>query len=120
MNKSFLLACSLLLGLAFTNIAIAETDPCDSLEGGWNGDIWNLKDKTGCRVYYRLYKSYENIHVKPVMYGLDCTLIPKPFNAVCKQGEVTATIENKQVTGRAYTGMVDLRSDDYVVQLYKN
>lgn len=123
MNKRLLLCGLFCLGMMSTSLVIAapttQPDPCENLTGGWDGNFWDLKNNKGCRVFYSLYKSYENISFKVFMIG-ECHVNPPEFNAICKEGKITAnTSVNGQMTGIVYDRMLEMRNENYFMRLYK-
>lgn len=124
MNKRSLIFCGLFcIGIISTSLAIASTptkslDPCDTLTGYWDGNVSDLKNNKACRTYYRLYKSNENIYFQLIMIG-ECYLQPPEFNAVCRQGKLTANLYGT-LSGTAYENMLDMRNENYAIRLYKH
>lgn len=122
MNKSSIILFGLFLGIISTNLVIASTlnkliDPCDTLAGPmWYGDFLDLKNNKACKVYYNIYQSYENFYFQP-WRTYECYVKPPEFNAVCRQGKLTANFDG-EFSGTAYEGMLDMRNENYAIRLY--
>lgn len=95
-------------------------DACASLKGAWNGNFWDLKTKCGCRTFYDVYQSGENIAIHLEIYN--CTpgcAVPPDIKGVCRDGKFTSDFDGG-FSGIVYDRMVDLRSEHYQMTIYKS